>query len=422
MTEFINPKTKKSIQDVVFAYKQKRDQTLADLAFTEEDFKNQMSGIRKKVFADFENNLAVAQKNLENNGFKVYSAADKSGAQEILKQLISDNEYVVKSKSNTAKEIEIEKVVETHETDLGDYLVEFFQEDDMHYVLPALHLTPERIAKKIKEKFSDEVEPTAQKLTHYLSDRIRQRILKADVGVTGANFLTQTGQIVLLENEGNISLISRLAKKHVVIVGIDKLVATVEDATRLCQAAAVFGTGQKITQYISVISGPAKTADIQNEMVMGAQGAKEVHVILVDNGRRRLLKEGFGEMLRCLNCGACINFCPVYHNLGKHYGGTYLGSKGVVLEAFLNVMNDAKLNLEASMQKGSFQCTLCGGCSENCPMKIDLPDLMRRLRQWQNEQGWQTTPNKEMKQKINDYGNPFGQVEDKKLPDKLYCC
>lgn len=222
--------------------------------------------------------------------------------------------------------------------------------------------------------------------------------------------------MVLLENEGNISLVSRLPRKHIVICGIDKITESVEDAVKLCQTAAIFGTGQDITQYISIISGPSKTADIENKLVQGAQGAHEVHLILIDNKRREMIKKGFGDILRCINCGSCINFCPVYNQKGSRYGnGGYIGSKGIIFEAVQKGLKQAK-------EAGSHDCTLCGTCSKNCPMKIKLYKRVREIRTEQEKNGIQSLANQEMMDKIKKDGNPFDKKTDGKIPDKLYCC
>lgn len=435
--QFLDDSIKKAIQNVTFPYKGKRDQALLALGYEENKFKEKVTAIRKQAFLNFEDNLAKAKELLQSNGFQVHEAKDSSEAKNIIRTLLQGVDRVAKSKSNTGREIGLDKLLKelygdryVFETDLGDFLVELFQTEDMHYVLPAIHLTPEKIQEKIKQHFGDNVAADATELTHYLCAKIRENIQQAEVGITGANFFTATGQVVLLENEGNISLVSRLPQKHILVTGIDKLVNSVEDATQLCQAAAIFGTGQKLTQYISVISGPSKTADIQNQMVLGAQGTHEVHIVLVDNGRREMLKTGFGDLLRCINCGSCINFCPVYHNLGTKYGGTYLGSKGIVMTAFCSSVESKesepttknRQNLQSSEKLGSFQCTLCGNCLENCPMKIDLPEMVKKIRNLQFNEDIVTDANREMLEKIKKHGNPFGEIADSDIPDKLYCC
>ncbi len=434
MSNFIDEKTKDSVLEVMAGMKNKRAKALENLGVTEDKYKEKVTEIRKKVFGsdvdDFEENLKAAKKKLKKNGFHIHEARDAVEVREKLGEIITGSKFIAKSKTNTGREIEIEKALENFEyseTDLGDFLVDFLKGEDQHYVLPALHATAEEISKKVKEVYGDDVPADAEKLTWYLSWKIREKILKADVGITGANFFTKSGQVVLLENEGNISLVSRLPKKHVIVCGIEKLVETVEDATTLSRTAAIFGTGQEQTQYVSVISGPSKTADIQNQLVEGAQGAKEVHIVLVDNGRREMLeKPGFKDFWRCISCGSCLNFCPAFHELGKEFGGDAgIGARVLIFSAFGGV-GDAKFasttNLKRAKDNGNFDCNLCGNCGHNCPMKIKLPQMIREVRSMQNEVGVQTKGNKEMLDRIKKSGNPFGKVDDSTIPDEMHCC
>ncbi len=417
--EYLKKTSQDAIKKAVNSSASKRRKVFENKNIEENQYKDQMTAIRKKPFEDFEKNLKIAKKNFERRGFQVYEAEKAKDAQNILNKIIGKAKKIASSKTNTGREIEIKKVSENFdwsETDLGDFIVKMFKETDEHFVLPAIHISAEMIAKKIKEKYGDQIEADSEKLTHYLCQKIRAKILQAEVGVTGANFFTQEGQVVLLENEGNISLVSRVPRKHIIICGIDKITESVKDAMELCQTAAIFGTGQDITQYISVISGPSKTADIENKLVMGAQGAQEVHIILVDNGRRKMIEKGFGDILRCINCGSCINFCPVYNQKGSQYGNEgYIGSKGIVFEA-------VQKGLKEAQKVGSHNCTLCDSCYRNCPMKIGLPEMVRAIREEQEKNGIQSSANKEMLAKIKKDGNPFGQKNGDKIPDKLYCC
>jgi iron-sulfur cluster protein len=419
MKKFFEDKTKSTVLKTIANSRAKRAIVLAEKGVSEEDFRSEMTEIRKKAFVNFEENLKEAKKNFKKRGFIVHEAGKSEEIEGILKDVLKDSKVIARTKTNTGREIELDRLLSGHEnfqTDLGDFIIQLFDEEDQHYVLPALHLSADKISAKIKEVFNEEIEADPTKLTHFLCEKIREKILKADTGITGANFITKKGQVILLENEGNISLVSRLPRKHVIVVGIDKLVETVEDGMMLSQTAAVFGTGQDITQYISVISGPSKTADIENTLVVGAQGAKEVHLILIDNMRRKMLAEGLSEMLRCINCGSCINFCPVYHQKGNSFGGEkYIGARGIINTAF-------RESSAVSKEKGSFNCMLCGGCYASCPMKINLPKMIREVRQKQNKKGQQTEENKQMLEKVEKHGNPFGEVSDKETPDKLYCC
>jgi len=419
-SKYLKEESQRAIKSAVNSSAFKRQNFFLDKGIEENQYKEKMTTIRKKPFKDFEEKLKLAKKNFEKRGFKVYEAIDARDSRKILTKIIGNNKKIISSKTNTGREISIKKVskkLDWSETDLGDFIVKMFKETDEHFVLPAIHITAERIAKKIKEKYQKEIGTDPEKLTHFLCQKIKEKILEAEVGITGANFFTQEGQVVLLENEGNISLVSRLPKKHIIICGIDKITESVEDAVQLSQTAAIFGTGQDITQYISIISGPSKTADIENQLVLGAQGAHEVHVILVDNGRRKMIEKGFGDILRCINCGSCINFCPVYNQKGSQYGNSgYIGSKGIVFEAIQEDLKKAK-------KAGSYNCTLCSVCSKNCPMKIDLHEMVRVIREEQNKNNIQSSANEEMLVKIKKDGNPFGNNNNNnKIPDKLYCC
>ena len=418
-TDYLKEKSREAIKKAIGFSAENRRRVFVDKKTNEKQYKDEMTEIRQKPFENFEKNLKLAKKNFEKRGFQVYEVMDAKDTQNILNKIIGKDRKIISSKTNTGREIEIKKVSEKYdwsETDLGDFIVKMFKATDEHFVLPSIHITAEMINKKIKQKYKDDIGIDPEKLTHYLCQKIREKILKAEVGVTGANFFTQTGQVILLENEGNISLVSRLPKKHIVICGIDKITESVEDAVKLCQTAAIFGTGQDITQYISIISGPSKTADIENQLVAGAQGAQEVHIILVDNGRREMIERGFGDILRCINCGSCINFCPVYNQKGSQYGNDgYIGSKGIVFEAI-------QKGLKQAQKVGSHNCTLCDSCYRNCPMKIGLPDMVRKIREEQELKGIQSSVNQEMLGKIKKDGNPFGGRSDGKVPDKLYCC
>jgi L-lactate utilization protein LutB len=300
-------------------------------------------------------------------------------------------------------------------TDLGDFIMSLTGAKDMHPVFPSYHLSPEEIVKIIKDKFNQEVAPDAKSIAAFVRKYLREKISEATVGITGANVITADGRIVLLENEGNISLVSRLPEKHIVISGWEKIVPTVDEAMKVVRASAIWGTGQDWPVYVSIISGPSKTADIQNELVVGAQGAKEVYLILLDNGREKLLQDGFEELLYCINCGACLNFCPAYHELGTKYGDKYLGSKGIILSAFT-------VNLLRAKESGCYSCTLCSACMENCPAKIDLPAMMRKIRTKLNAENQETEENKKMIGNIKKFGNPFGEADENRAPNELYCC
>lgn len=415
--EFLTPETKENIWKVVRQYRVKRENTIASLGFDEQKFKDDFRRMKEDAFRDMENLRKTAIANLEKNGIKVFEAKNAAEAQKILKDLTVADQVVVKAKTSAADEIGVDEVLKEKlvSTDLGDFIMSLAGARDMHPVFPSYHLSPKQISEIIKQKFGEEVLPDAKSIAVFARKYLREKMIAARTGITGANVITSDGRIILLENEGNISLVSRLPDKHIIIAGWEKIVPTVEDAMKVVRAASVWGTGQDWPVYVSIISGPSKTADIQNELVIGAQGAKEVYLILLDNGRNKMLKEGFEELLYCINCGACLNFCPAYHQLGTKYGDKYLGSKGIILSAFMSELLRAK-------ESGCYSCTLCSACWQNCPAKIDLPGMMRKIRTKLNAENLETEENKKMIGNTRKFGNPFGEIDENGTPKELYCC
>lgn len=415
--EFLSKEIKENIWKVVFEYKTKREKILADLGLNPEKFRDGFRKMKEDVFRDMGNLRKQAISNLEKNGIKVFETKNAAEAQKILKDLMADEELIIKAKTSAADEIGVDEVLKDKliSTDLGDFIMSISGARDMHPVFPSYHLTPKQISEIIKQKFGEEVAPDAQSIAAFARKYLREKMISATAGITGANVITADGRIVLLENEGNISLVSRLPEKHIIISGWEKIVPTMEDAMKVVRAASVWGTGQDWPVYVSIISGPSKTADIQNELVIGAQGAKEVYLILLDNGREKILKDGFEELLYCINCGACLNFCPAYHELGTKYGDKYLGSKGIILSAFMVELLRAK-------ESGCYSCTLCSACQENCPAKIDLPGMMKKIRGKLNAENLETEENKKMIGNTREFGNPFGEISEDGTPKELYCC
>ena len=415
--EFLSPETKENIWKVVFEYKAKREKTLANLGLDGEKFRDEFRAMKEKIFSDIENLRRRTVENLSKNGIKVFEASDTAAAQKILKDLTASDQLIVKAKTTAADEIDIDGVLgeKLVSTDLGDFIMSISGARDMHPVFPSFHLTPKQISEIIKQKFGEDIAPDAKSIAAFARKYLRGKMAAATVGVTGANVITSDGRIVLLENEGNISLVSRLPDKHIIIAGWEKIVPTIDEAMKVVRAATVWGAGHDWPVYVSIISGPSKTADIQNELVVGAQGAKEVYLILLDNGREKMLKDGFEELLYCINCGACLNFCPAYHQLGTKYGDKYLGSKGIILSAFMVELLRAK-------ESGCYSCTLCSACVENCPAKIDLPGMMKKIRSKLNEKNLETEENKKMIGNTRKFGNPFGEISEDGTPKELFCC
>ncbi|MDD3679518.1 MAG: LUD domain-containing protein [Candidatus Shapirobacteria bacterium] len=415
---FWDRETKTALWRIVLEYQGKRDQALKKNQLEMEGFREEVHQMKKQALDQIDQLRKQAIANLEANGIRVFEAKDDNQARKIIEKLLKDKKRVIKAKTNAFGEIDQKGFLadkQVQETDLGDFVVSLVGDPEAHPVLPALHLSPEKIAQAIEKKYRKRILPTAEGIAEFARNYLREKINRAQAGITGANAITADGKIVILENEGNISLVSRWPESHIVVAGFEKIVPSLKEALMVVQASAIWGTGQDWPAYVSVIASPSKTADIANETIIGAQGAKEVNLVLLDNGRGRLIEAGFSELLHCLNCGACLNFCPVYHQIGSHYGGKYLGSRGVVFAAFSQSLKKAKL-------ANCFACTLCSACLENCPAKIDLPELMRKLRTLLEKEGWQTKENEKMIANIRKFGNPFGKIEEGQIPKELYCC
>jgi len=416
--QFLSEKTKANFWRIVLEYRQKRGKALKKQNLDYEKFREELYQIKKSAIENIEKLKTQAIKNLKTNGINVFEAKDAPQARKIISKILSSKQKIIKAKTNTLGEIENEGFLadkQLIETDLGDFIISLFKTGKAHPVLPAIHLTASEIAQKIKEKFGQEIEATPQAIALFVRNYLRKEITQAETGISGANAITAQGQIVILENEGNISLVSRWPEVHIVVVGWEKIVPTLSDALKIVQASAIWGTGQDFPVYVSIISGPSKTADIENQTIIGAQGAKEVDLILLDNGRSKILKAGFGELLYCLNCGACLDFCPVFQQIGPNYGDKYLGSRGIIFAGLSE-------GLKKAFNANCFACTLCSLCFQNCPAKIDLPEMMKKLRDYMSREDIQTKENQEMISKIRQFNNPFGKVEKGKVPQKLYCC
>ena len=284
---------------------------------------------------------------------------------------------------------------EVVETDTGDFLAELVGIKGEHHISPAVSFNIKTLQEVIKNKLGQIVEPTAEAIVAVVRNCLREKIIRADVGLSGANAITAEGQIVILENEGNISLVSRWPERHIVITSTKKIVPTIDDAMLVTRCSAIWGTGQAWPVYTSIIAGPSKTADVEKKLVTGAQGAKEVHLILI-NDCQELLGTDFEEILYCISCGACLDFCPVF--LTAHE------------------------KIDFRLVERIFKCTLCGSCKFNCPAKIDLGKITKAARAKFVQEGKAPLTNQKMIENIRHHGNPFGRIDSNETPKELFCC
>src|ERR1700761_8742156 len=326
--------------------------------------------IKWKVMENLDKFLPEFEANFQKRGGKVIWANDAEEANREILNIIkkAGAKTVVKSKSMVTEEIELNEFLEHHqieslETDLGEYIVQLLGQKPYHIVTPAMHLSKGDIAKLFNERFGTPLDATPEQLTAKARELLREKYVHADVGITGANFLiADTGSIAISENEGNARLSTSFPKIHIAVVGIEKLIPSLTDLDIFWPMLATHGTGQNMTVYNTILSGPRQA----NE----TDGPDEMYVILLDNGRTNLLaQKDQRQGLYCIRCGACLNACPIYKNIGGHtYETTYSGPIGSIITPHMNGMQEFK--------HLSYASSLCGKCTEVCPVKIDIHKML----------------------------------------------
>lgn len=287
---------------------------------------------------------------------------------------------VVKSKSMVSEELHLNKAldsigVEAVETDLGEYIIQLADETPSHIIIPAIHKNRYQIAELLSAEAGEPLPPDTAIMAGFVRMKLREKFLEADIGMTGCNFaIAETGSMVLFENEGNARMVTTVPKTQITLMGMERIIPSWADLEVMATLLPRSATGQKLTVYMSGISGPKRELD--------ADGPDEMHIIIIDNGRSLQLGDPeFQELLNCIRCGACLNACPVYRHIGGHaYGGTYSGPIGAVLTPALN-KNVAEWDDIANAS------SLCGACYEACPVKIPLHDMLVSLRRRKIEAG-----------------------------------
>ncbi|MBI2886587.1 MAG: LUD domain-containing protein [Chloroflexi bacterium] len=323
-------------------------------------------------------------------GAVVHLARDAQEACRIVGRLARERgvKLVVKSKSMATEEIGLnayleERGVRAVETDLGEWIIQLAGEHPSHLIAPAVHKTKEEVAELFSRVTQQEIPPDIEQLVQVARREMRQAFIEADMGVTGTNIaIAESGTLVLVTNEGNGRLVSALPPVHVAILGVEKIVPTLEDAAAVLRLLPRSATGQKLSVYTSFITGPSRTGDIELSMTTGVHGPKEVHIILLDNGRWAAREDPeLWETLRCIRCGACSNVCPSYQAVGGHaFGYVYTGPIGLIFTAQHHGLENA-----AGPQS---LCASCNACETVCPVEIPLPRLILEVRQrWVAQEG-----------------------------------
>ena len=340
-----------------------------------QDLRTQAHAVKQHALDNLDYYLEQFQRNVEARGGHVAYARDATEVADFVLSLAKARgaRLIVKSKSMTTEEVDLNERLERHglesvETDFGEYLLQLAHERPYHIVAPALHKTRYDVAEILERRLGVPHETVIEKQAAIARATLRQKFLAADIGISGANFLVaDSGAVVVVENEGNARLSTSAPKIHIVIAGIEKVLPRAQDLATFLKLLARSATGQALSVYTSFLSGPRREGEID--------GPEEFHVVLLDNGRTKLLADaGKRQSLYCIRCGACLNTCPVYRKIGGHsFPGVYSGPIGAILTPqFLGTAHEPAL---------PFASSLCGACAEACPVKIDIPKVLLELRQ-----------------------------------------
>lgn len=352
-----------------------RDSRLAawhELADVEE-LRTRGHGARMRVVDDLDTHVARFRAAAEARGARTFVARTAAEADAYVAEVCRNRgaTLAAKSKSMVTEEIGLNAALEAAgvrvvETDLGEYIVQLAGEHPVHILVPAIEKTAGDVAELLSRAGGEAVPPELEALTQAARKQLRETFLHADVGITGANFgVSETGTVCLVTNEGNGRFVSSLPPVHIVLMGMERLVASLADLSVLLQLLARSATGQKLSTYTTLITGPRRAGE--------TDGPEELHIVIVDNGRSRLVGGRYREMLACIRCGSCLNVCPVYRKTGGGaYSNVYSGPMGAVLVPLLAGLERAPALPHAS--------TLCGACTEACPVKIPLHELLLELR------------------------------------------
>ena len=339
-----------------------------------QELRTDANQLKKHTIDHLDYYLELFEQNVIAHGGKVVYCSDSQEVADFVLSLAKERHahLIVKSKSMTTEEIQFNERLEKHqleavETDLGEYILQLAHQRPYHIVAPALHLTRYDVAEIFSKNLGVENEVVIEEQTKIARTALREKFLQADIGVTGANFLVaDSGAVVVVENEGNARLTSSAPKIHITVAGIEKLIPRAQDLGVFLTLLGRSATGQPLTVYTSFLSGPRRNGEID--------GPDEFYVVLLDNGRSKLLADPEKrQSLYCIRCGACLNHCPVYRKIGGHnYPWVYSGPIGAIITPqFHGVLKDPWL---------PFASSLCGACAEVCPVKIEIPKLLLKLR------------------------------------------
>jgi L-lactate dehydrogenase complex protein LldG len=374
-----NPDIALGLSRSVSAYRERKARALERFPHTVK-LAEEVRNLKRECLGRLDELVERASTSLRENGAQVYYAPKAQDALKIMGQIVGSGKVVLSAKTLTGEELGLRQYLEGlsnefWETDIAQFIQQLREEKPMHYVYPSLHVTREEVAKLLSQLLGREIPPEIPTEVRAIREFLRSKYFQADFGISGGNVVAaDTGTIFLLESEGNIRMLTNVPPVHIALVGIEKVVPTLEDAFKVAEVTWRYA-GFSVPLYVSLISGPSGTADIENTLVHGSSGPVELHVIFLDNGRSELAQDPvLKEALTCIKCGSCLFECPIYQIAAGYYGGhAYFGGVGAILTAHVG-------RSLAEAAPIAYTCFKCGRCTELCPQQIDLSRLIPELR------------------------------------------
>ncbi len=373
-----NDRIKLALSRAIASYRTNTNDALKKFPHTVQ-MAEEVREIKAKAISQMEKLAEQACKAIEFNHGKAYIAKTAEDALNIIDKLVGTGKLIVKGKSMTGEEVDLrehleEKGNEVFETDLGEFIIQKLHSRPMHILSPAIHVPKEDVATLFSQITGEKLEPDIAKLVATARKLLREKYFEADIGMSGSNVVAaDTGTLFIIENEGNIRLATGAPPVHIALVGMEKLVPTLHDAYKVAEVTWRYAN-YTVPSYVSLVSGPSKTGDIEKVTTYGAHGPAEFHVIFMDAGRTELAKDPIlQQALYCLRCGGCLYECPVFAVTAGHFGDKYFACNGAVFAALSNQTIEKAAAL-------AYTCLTCGRCKVRCPMKINGPEMIVTLR------------------------------------------
>jgi len=373
-----NDRIRIALSRAIASYRANTDKALKKFPHTIK-MAEDVRAIKEKAINEMGKLAQQASEAIEENKGKAYIAKTADDALNIIGELVGKDKLIVKGKSMTGEEIGLREYLEergneVYETDLGEFIIQKLESRPMHILSPAIHVPKEDVAQLFSKITGQELQPDIETLVATARNLLRDKYFRADIGISGSNVVAaDTGTLFLIENEGNIRLATGAPPVHIALVGIEKLVPTLGDAWKVAEVTWRYAN-YTVPSYISLVSGPSKTGDIEKVTTYGAHGPKDVHVIFMDAGRTNLARHPIlCQALYCLRCGGCLYECPVFAVTAGHFGDKYFAGIGAVWAAMISQ------NIEKAASI-AYTCLTCGRCKIRCPMKIDTPEMVVELR------------------------------------------